>query len=61
MITMREGRYGIKKIEKDDNVWDFPETFNSNIEIMVGMIEKIQMDMAEMKRKVTQLERNSWD
>ena len=61
MITMREGRYGIKKIEKDDRVWDFPETFNSNIEIMVEMIEKIQMDLAVMKRKVTQLERNSWD
>ena len=61
MIAMREGIYGIKKIEKDDSVWDFPETFNSNIEIMVGMIEKIQMDLAVMKRKVTQLERNNWD
>ena len=58
---MYTGKHGFKKIESSDYYSDFPQVYNSNLDLMLELLEKLYAEVEELRQHVKQLERESWD
>lgn len=52
---MRQVKYGIIKVDTKDNISEYPECFNHNMEIIIKQIDDIQEKIGVIQRDVQYL------
>ena len=53
---MRKTNYGIVLIDYDDKSWDFPDTFNGDMKILIDQIGALKAEIAELRLQIRRIE-----